>query len=335
MPYLTIIIYQGSAMHIDIILASYNGEKFIKQQIESIQRCNDYHKLVRKLIVCDDGSTDNTINIIKFLQRDDDKIALLLNESGTPFQVTNNFFRGVSLSQAELIMFADQDDVWHEDKISLLYKKITHTKNKELLLVFSDLIITDDSLNVLNYSFFGNQNLNVAKGIQFHRLLLQNVAPGCSMIVNGGLARKAASYRSEYILMHDWWIILFASYYGEVAYINKGLMFYRQHANNQVGAKVDKEIRNYPKKILQKVKTIKLIFLRIVNQANYFSKVVASDKISDHTKEQYLKVINEIIIGRRVIKPFYYLFAKDFRRHGLSRNLSFLFGLINNGIRKK
>lgn len=229
---------------IDIVLASYNGDKFITEQIESIQACSGYQALVRKIIVVDDGSTDNTIATLKHLAAQDSKIELHA-PSLDPSVIANkgasqNFQFGLTLTSAPYIMLCDQDDVWLPEKLESSLHKVKqaekYSNTTTPVLVFSDKQIVDEQLNLICDSYFVLKQISKQWHKRFEQLSQQNVASGCTMLFNRALLKRAIPIPNT-AYMHDWWLALIASRCGVISLIDKPLIQYRQHQNNTIGAK--------------------------------------------------------------------------------------------------
>ena len=222
-----------------ILMATYNGEKYLKEQIDSIvaQTYKDW-----QLIIRDDNSSDNTINIINnYIVNFPNKIRLVKN-STEKHGSKNNFLSLKKLAikeNYEYAMFCDQDDVWEENKIKLTLdemKKIE--RNSEIpALVHTDLKVVDEKLNTIFPSFKIYSKLNPINDY-FSHLLVENTVTGCTMLVNRALLIKSESIKKiDDIIMHDWLFALLAAIYGNISYINAPTILYRQHGNNVVGAK--------------------------------------------------------------------------------------------------
>lgn len=219
---------------IDILLATYNGSRYIEEQIDSIlrQSFSDW-----RLIVHDDGSTDNTVDIIKrYVSNHPEKI-FLIEDGVKTGGAKNNFFHLMKFATSDYVMFCDQDDVWIEEKIFVTLNEMKRHETKffgEAILVHSDLIITDDFLNVINTSFFNYQK--ISKFLEFDDYLYCNNVTGCTVMINS-VARDLVHDTSSAV-MHDWYVALqVLKSGGEICLIDKPLIYYRQHASNAVGAK--------------------------------------------------------------------------------------------------
>ncbi|MDF2186401.1 glycosyltransferase family 2 protein [Grimontia hollisae] len=219
---------------IDVVLATYNGEKYIEEQIKSVQRNDGYQFLVNSIIVVDDGSSDNTVSIVKRLAINDSKIRIYINESSS-LGAMKNFASGVYISQANFIMFCDQDDVWLENKISLTLESMIKHDATLPHLVFSDLKIVDASLNVISDSYFTAKKIPKNWHADMNNLVKQNVVSGCTMMANRALLQKALPIPNE-ACMHDWWFALVAKTEGKLTFVDQALMLYRQHETNAIGA---------------------------------------------------------------------------------------------------
>lgn len=223
---------------IDIVLATYNGASFLAQQIQSIQANHDYDTLVSRFIIVDDGSTDNTQNIVANLAANDTKIEWHINSSER-HGASNNFSFGLSLTSANYVMLSDQDDIWLPEKLTIYVEKIQTLIPQTLeqpLLVFSDKFIVDDRLALINNSYFNLKNVAFNWHEKFEQLCQQNVASGCTILLNRHLLNKAMPIPAK-AYMHDWWLALVASRCGKVIFIEQALIKYRQHGNNIFGAK--------------------------------------------------------------------------------------------------
>lgn len=228
---------------IDIVLATYNGERFVAQQISSLQNCQRYDELVARVIVVDDGSSDQTQAIIARLQQSDQRIEWHVNP-GPLHGPCANFNFGLSLTTADYIMLCDQDDIWHTNKIACSFQAISTRAitAREIIqvqrpvLVFSDKRIVDQDLNELCPSFFQLRKISRQWHHCTESLLQQNVASGCTMLFNRQLLQLALPIPPE-AFMHDWWLILVAKLNGEVMFIDEPFIDYRQHSNNSLGAK--------------------------------------------------------------------------------------------------
>lgn len=233
-----------------ILLAAYNGKRYLPEMIESVL-VQDYSGW--RLILSDDGSTDGTPEILQeYARRYPEKISF--HCSGYRLGNAQNHFMYLleKFHDAPYIMFCDQDDVWHSDKIS---KTLAKMKEIEIAdgpaMVHTDLRVVDQELKVIHPSFLERSALRGDRML-LNQLLVQNVVTGCTMMINRSLAELACTnIPQEGILMHDWWLALLASACGVSGFLNEATIEYRQHTGNSVGAKDARSLRY----ILSRLKT--------------------------------------------------------------------------------
>lgn len=220
---------------IDILMAAYNGEAFIAEQIESILRQRDAGW---RLVIRDDGSTDQTLLIASdYARRHPNRITVQARgqNSGSAKQ---NFLEMLLRSDAPYVMFCDDDDVWTDDKITVTAARMRQME-RELgaetpLLVHTDLTLTDRHLAVASPSMVDARQFDPTER-RLGRLLLQNFATGCTVMVNRSLADLVRE-PFDAIIMHDWWLAMIASAFGAIGFVEAPTVLYRQHGSNTVGA---------------------------------------------------------------------------------------------------
>ncbi|MES2103774.1 MAG: glycosyltransferase family 2 protein [Pseudomonadota bacterium] len=224
---------------IDIALASYNGEKYISDQIDSIL-CSDLGDSgfsLKTIIVSDNYSTDRTAAIVMEISQRHANVQLTFNSKRG---IIHNFNHALRHSTADYIMLCDQDDIWLRNKIQLSMQKLLELEAQDgrdyPALVFTDLAITDSRLNTVQPSFFDYMKIKPEGSRLPANIFLSNVAPGCTMIFNRRLLEMAMPV-PEQAAMHDWWLLLVAATFGKVGHVGQATIFYRQHENNQVGAR--------------------------------------------------------------------------------------------------
>ena len=217
---------------IDILLALYNGAEYLSAQTDSIiaQTETDWH-----LYICDDGSSDESFAIAEsYARRYPDRITAVKNEVPTGSSC-GNFMSMLRRSDAEYIMFCDQDDIWCPDKVSRTLAAMREADTGCPVLVHTELEIVDEKVNTLHRSFTGFQGLD-PRCRSLNRLLAQNNVTGCTVMINRQLADIVKKAHAEDMLMHDWWAALAAAAFGRVVFIDEPLIKYRQHGGNVLGA---------------------------------------------------------------------------------------------------
>jgi glycosyltransferase involved in cell wall biosynthesis len=209
---------------ISVCMATYNGEKFIRQQLSSILEQIDRND---EIIISDDGSTDSTLAVITSFN--DNRIKVFNNAEKVrneqyKFQnVTENFENCIKRAKGDYIYLADQDDKWSDEKVQVCQKALeTYT------LVISDCSIIDENNKTLIVSYF--QWNNSKPGI-FKNVFFKNSYLGCCMAFRKELIKKILPM-SSFIIPHDVWIGTLAEYYGKVLFLNKSLVYYRRHGGN-------------------------------------------------------------------------------------------------------
>jgi len=222
---------------VEILMATYNGEKYIARQIDSIlaQTYNNW-----RLVVRDDGSTDRTSEILKDYSRlYPDKIYVTTND-GKRLGACQNFSLLLSNSSSQYIMFSDQDDVWLPGKIASSLDVIVREEMAcgkfNPILVHSDLRVVDEKMEVLSDSFWKYQNLDPEQAAKFPRALIQGYVVGATCIFNKSL-RDVACPIPKQAIMHDWWLVLVACAFGKILHESGKNILYRQHGHNVIGAK--------------------------------------------------------------------------------------------------
>jgi glycosyltransferase involved in cell wall biosynthesis len=202
-------------MNISVCMASYNGEKFIKRQLNSIlSQLNTGDEV----IISDDSSTDNTIAIIESI--DDSRIKIFKNNKF--YNPTYNFENALKHASHNLIFLADQDDYWHNNKVEIMKNLLSNYD-----LVVSDCLVIDESGNIIHDSFLNY--VKAGKGI--FRNLYRNPYSGCCMAFNRTILDKALPIPPN-TPMHDWWIGMIAELYGNIYFCNEKLMSYVRHSTN-------------------------------------------------------------------------------------------------------
>ncbi|MBN1392851.1 MAG: glycosyltransferase family 2 protein [Sedimentisphaerales bacterium] len=220
---------------VDILLAAYNGQKYLAAQIDSIlaQSYQDWQLLIR-----DDGSSDDTVKIIKeYAGRLPDKIRLI-TDNENHLGASLNFGKLLEYADSDYVMFCDQDDVWLPNKIELTLNAMKAAEQiypDKPILVHTDLRITDSRLNTIADSMWRYQKLYPEVGDDLNKIMAQNVVTGCTVMINKKARAVSIPIPKEAVL-YDWWIALNVCKHGKIVYLSTPSILYRQHSDNEVGA---------------------------------------------------------------------------------------------------
>lgn len=223
---------------VDILMSTYNGEEFLREQLESIlgQTYTDWHLFVR-----DDGSSDDTVAILHdYEARYPDRISLCPDDLHN-LGAMRSFERLLAMSKGDYIFFADQDDVWKPNKVekmmSAIRKEEASLSENLPIVVHSDLEVVDAELRPIASSFWKYSFLCVDLiDAHLQYLAIVNSVTGCAMMMNKA-ARKVALPFSPYAYMHDASVaVSVKAAGGRVIPLFETLIMYRQHGDNTVGA---------------------------------------------------------------------------------------------------
>lgn len=251
---------------IEILLATYNGERFLPEQIESItsQSFTDY-----QILASDDNSSDCTFEILRSYESVlGEKIRVVQSNTHS---AKENFYNLLDMADAEYIALCDQDDFWERDRLKKSLKAVQRLERrygKETpILVHSDLEIVDENLNSQNKKMSELTGINeaikyakeeskylytISTKESFSRYLVENNITGNTVIINKALLDIYK--RPKVSFMHDWWLGIIAFTFGKVGYLNECLVKYRQHGSNELGAKNPLELSNIRKRNKQRIR---------------------------------------------------------------------------------
>jgi len=219
----------------EILLATYNGARFLSEQLNSI---SSQILLPSRVLVSDDSSSDDTVNIIKKWSAQVYFEVSILPPSSYQLGCRANFEKLLNASRFDYVMFADQDDIWDVSKAQRMLDTMIFFESRYStstpLVVHSDLRLIREDGSLIAPSYFKYQGINSSKD-DFCSIALQNIVTGCSCIVNRSCIAYALPFPSN-IILHDWWIALVTSYFGKLIFLPEPTLGYRQHSSNLVGA---------------------------------------------------------------------------------------------------
>jgi glycosyltransferase involved in cell wall biosynthesis len=305
---------------ISIAMTTYNGERFLREQLDSILN-QDYHNI--ELVVCDDCSSDNTVKILTEYTQKHYNMRVFVNEK--TLGLAKNFEKAISLCKGEYIALSDQDDIWDLQKLTILQKEIG---DANLIYSYSDLVdengvfinkTTKDTRNMLSvsnnclpYLFFG---LIYGHTMLFPKKLLSALLPFPT------------------VAGHDVWVGYIASSTGEVKFIDKPLVKYRLHTSNSSGPigiknKQTPKAKNHNKQTMEQVNTFRY------NVCNVFLDRLLSipEKVDAETIEILTKLktsYTSISFTNRLSRTtLFFKYRKEFlaaKTYGSVRRLAFCF----------
>lgn len=210
--------------HVTILLSTYNGEKYLEEQLGSIVSQRD---ISPRLVVRDDGSKDGTLKIIRAYA---EKYPFISYYTGENLGATGSFFDLVkNAGSSDYYAFSDQDDVWDEDKLISAVSKL-EAYDAEPALYYSNLRITDESLNFIRLSHSAPHVLK-----NRHASVIRNMATGCTVVYNKALQELVVDKDPSGYSGHDEWLFAAASFFGKTVYDYEPHISYRLHGTNEVG----------------------------------------------------------------------------------------------------
>ena len=252
----------GEGKTIEVLLASYNGEKYIRQQMDSIL---DQSIPGLRILASDDGSKDGTVGILRqYAAEYPGRVALLEedadvradrsgipggrgNDAAVPAPDRNaaavpapagNFFRLLANADADYVLLSDQDDVWLPEKVKRLLERMRGIEGEDgsvPALVFSDMEVVDEGLNRISPSFFSYAHCDPNR-LTLSEILAENPVTGGALMMNRALLELVRT-PPRACFMHDWWIALCAVCFGRISCVREALSLYRQHGANVLGAR--------------------------------------------------------------------------------------------------
>lgn len=304
--------------NVSIVLSTYNGEKYLEEQIESILS-STYKDF--ELYATDDGSQDDTMEILgRYKEKYPDRIHVSQNE--TNLGVTMNFLNAISKMTSEYIMLCDQDDVWNMDKVARTLKRMKQMEvqfGKGLpIAVFTDAYVVDDKLNILHESFFKSSRLNPRR-VDLPHLLMENKLIGCTVMINQALQRILQSNplpkRAKF---HDGWLGLIAASVGRIGFIKDSTLLYRQHSSNVVGN------RGFLSYVIERVSNIRKqrrALLELYVQAEEFASLY--NKYLDYKNLEIINNFSKLhqlnFIRRRIV-----IIRNGYLKSGIIRNIGLM-----------
>lgn len=219
---------------VSVVMSTYNGEKYIKEQIDSI--LHQTHPNI-ELIITDDQSTDGTRNILQAYADKFPNIQVIINETNLGY--IKNFEKGLLLARGDYVALSDQDDIWMNNKIEVLLR---HIGNYDI--IYSDSMLVDEKGNYL-----GKKMSDIKNQLVYTDCLMYAIgawAPGHAQLIRRSIIDKCIPFPT--IVTHDFWLGFVASCHHGVVCYNKPLVLYRQHESNAIGADTSRKTGTTQKK---------------------------------------------------------------------------------------
>lgn len=277
-------------MKITAAICTYNGEKYILEQLNSI--LNQSVK-VDEIIICDDCSTDKTVEIVNSLVESNPRIIQFhINEE--TLRVNKNFEKALSLSTGDYIFFSDQDDIWETNKVALILK--IFKENPTAQGVFSNAHLIDDegkkrgSKSLWDNVLFIENMIKSQKDLYSYISNIRNMVTGATLCIKKGTKDIIFPFPDVKVMYHDEWIALILAYKNTLFYSTENLISYRVHASQQIGVikqSVLKENCSIIESIIDKKYPKKFHYLYLIYKS-YFRNYNKFARL----KKSYIHIIN-------------------------------------------
>lgn len=290
---------------ISIAMTTYNGEKYLREQLDSIlnQTVQDF-----ELVICDDCSKDSTVQILNEYSAKDKRVKVFVNEQNLGFK--KNFEKAINLCTGDYIAFCDQDDVWNKNKLELSLNEI---KDKSLLCTNAELV--DSQLNPLGYTMEQTRTVNVPQGDQelLKYLVHYNFVQGATVLARSDFIKKYMPIPSD-IKFHDWYFAICAVLENGIAYLCEPTLKYRQHTNNVT--------ENTKKTFLTRIRLGKynthqislkckqsICFVELISKSSTWGDILK--EFLEDTKKYYECLPQKKFYILKYVSKYYYLFGKN------------------------
>ncbi|MDH4945500.1 glycosyltransferase family 2 protein [Sulfurimonas sp. C5] len=278
---------------ISIAMCTYNGEKYLQEQLDSILD-QTYKNL--EIIISDDCSTDSTVQIIENYQNIDPRIKLYKNEKNLGF--LKNFEKTIALCSGDFIALADQDDIWKQNKLEKFYNELDDN-----VLIYSDALIMDKDSKETGTQLVRPKS-NLCKGRCNKAFFLNNFVSGNTMMFKQELVKYILPI-PEQMSYHDIWIGYVASTYGHITYTEEPMTYYRKyegqvtHQGDIIPTNIFQRLR-YKKNLRMKVANI-----RAKDCESFLSLEILKDEDTIKTLElllEHYKNFNKIYFNYKLYK---------------------------------
>jgi glycosyltransferase involved in cell wall biosynthesis len=223
-------------MKLSVAICTYNGAKYIEEQLLSILQ---QRLPINEIVVCDDGSIDNTFSIIKGIANSYSSVEWKIKQNVSNLGVIKNFEQAINLCSGDIIFLSDQDDIWRKDKTSLIMEYFN--KNNRIDVVFSDAnIVGEDGSLLTNHSLLEAWSLipNISlwnEGLKLEIINYSNKVTGATMAFRKSALKSFLPFEDNKRCLHDYQIAIYGCAYNSLGIIQDTLISYRQHIDNVMG----------------------------------------------------------------------------------------------------
>ena len=251
-------------MKLQILLSTYNGESYLREQLDSLLAQSLFQNEVWEVVITvrDDGSTDKTCEILKEYSERNDALTYYAGENKGVIRSFFELIEGVP-DDVDFIALSDQDDVWMKDKMQRAVSQLLMFNASNPVLYCGMPLLTDENLTPVSSIMYTDSVTP-----SFGNALVENICTGCTAVFNRSLAKLVKLERPAFTVMHDWWMYLLAAAFGQVVFDSEPHMYYRQHSDNTVGVK-----KNYRSEFVARLRRFR------TNRYNISRQVASLQKI--------------------------------------------------------
>ncbi|MBR5643961.1 MAG: glycosyltransferase [Salinivirgaceae bacterium] len=284
-------------MKLSVALCTYNGERFIEEQLSSII---NQSKKVDEIIVCDDCSSDRTVEIVKSISESNKDVDIRIYENEQNLGVCANFEKAVFLCNGDIIFLSDQDDIWNPLKVETTIKWFASNQDKSVVFTDADLIDADGKLldgasSLWNYTGFSSKiQKQFDDGYSFEIIASKNRCTGATMAMMRSFVFKFSDYCDDKVL-HDEVIAVAAAFQNQLGYITETLIQYRIHKGQSAG--ISMLTNSFPDKY------------SVNSKSEHYVGMNMSSKMK---KRLDLFILRADIPKKAIVKIFRYLFVYGF-----------------------
>lgn len=291
-----------------VLLSTYNGEKYIEEQIKSLlnQVDVDVHILIR-----DDGSKDGTLNIVE--KMNDGRIEIYSGENLKP---AKSFLQLVKMAgDSEYYAFCDQDDVWDDNKLITAVNMMKDQDSNKPILYMSTYDVVDSDLN-----FLFKRNMEFDIPFKLQTTIMERSPSGCTMVFNKNLKQLIEQSNPKNLRMHDFWTLMVAeAFHAMIITDDNSRLKYRQHENNVVGL-------GTPWRVKIKRLIFSMLYEKNERQKQAVSLLQEYESILPEDSKQILEEVAQY--REKIFNRFKLAFNKDYRLNSSYINLLFIFSVL-------